>query len=37
VQPLNPLAIGRVRFFVPSRHLRQLPSIHQQQLQTLRF
>src|SRR6202047_3153855 len=37
VQPLNPLAICRVRLFVPPRHPRQLPCIHQQQLQTLRF
>jgi hypothetical protein len=36
VQPLNPLAIRRVRFLVPSRHPRQLSCIHQQHCFTLK-
>ena len=37
VQPLNPLAIPRVCLFVAPGHPRQLPCIHEQHLQTLRF
>ena len=37
VQPLNPLAIPRVCLFVAPGHPHQLPCIHEQHLQTLRF
>src|SRR5215471_745241 len=35
VQPLNPLAIAGIGFLVPPRHSRQLPCIHQKDMQAL--